>query len=244
VAPVADPLPDSEVERVVVITAHPDDVDFGVAGTVSTWTAAGIEVTYCVCTDGQAGGFDDELHRDRIPDIRRAEQRTAAARAGVDDVRFLGYVDGELQVGTALVRDISRVIRDVRPQRVVTHSPERDWQFLGRSHPDHMAAGEATVRAVYPAARNPYAFPELRAAGLQAWTVHDVWLLGHPTSSHAVDITDTFELKLAAILAHESQHPDPAQIEPRMRGFLGANAVRHALPEGRLAEAFFVVRIL
>lgn len=243
-APVADPLPDSEVERVVVVTAHPDDVDFGVAGTVSTWTAAGIEVTYCICTDGQAGGFDDELHRDRIPDIRRAEQRTAAAEAGVDDVRFLGYVDGELQAAAPMVRDISRVIRDVRPQRVITHSPERDWQYLGRSHPDHLAAGEATVRAVYPAARNPYAFPELRHDGLQAWTVHDLWLLGHPTSSHAVDVTDTFELKLAAILAHESQHPDPALIEPRMRGFLGANAQRHGLPEGRLAEAFFVVRIL
>ncbi len=243
-APVADPLPDSEVERVVVVTAHPDDVDFGVAGTVSTWTSAGIEVTYCICTDGQAGGFDDELHRDRIPDIRRAEQRTAAAEAGVDDVRFLGYVDGELQAAALLVRDISRVIRDVRPQRVITHSPERDWQYLGRSHPDHLAAGEATVRAVYPAARNPYAFPELRHDGLQAWTVHDLWLLGHPTSSHAVDVTDTFELKLAAILAHESQHPDPALIEPRMRGFLGANAQRHGLPEDRLAEAFFVVRIL
>ncbi|MBA2456705.1 MAG: PIG-L family deacetylase [Nocardioidaceae bacterium] len=240
----ADPLPDSEVERVVVVTAHPDDVDFGVAGTVSTWTSAGIEVTYCICTDGQAGGFDDELHRDRIPDIRRAEQRTAAAEAGVDDVRFLGYVDGELQAAALLVRDISRVIRDVRPQRVITHSPERDWQYLGRSHPDHLAAGEATVRAVYPAARNPYAFPELRHDRLQAWTVHDLWLLGHPTSSHAVDVTDTFELKLAAILAHESQHPDPALIEPRMRGFLGANAQRHGLPEGRLAEAFFVVRIL
>jgi len=244
VAPVADPLPDSEVERVVVVTAHPDDVDFGVAGTVSTWTSAGIEVTYCICTDGQAGGFDDELHRDRIPDIRRAEQRTAAAEAGVDDVRFLGYVDGELQAAALLVRDISRVIRDVRPQRVITHSPERDWQYLGRSHPDHLAAGEATVRAVYPAARNPYAFPELRHDGLQAWTVHDLWLLGHPTSSHAVDVTDTFELKLAAILAHESQHPDPALIEPRMRGFLGANAQRHGLPEDQLAEAFFVVRIL
>lgn len=241
----ADPLSDAEVERVLVISAHPDDVDFGAAGTVATWTAAGIDVTYCVCTDGQAGGFDDALDRRDIPAIRRAEQRKAAGEVGVDDVRFLGRVDGELEVDLALVRDISRVIRDVRPQRVLAQSPERDWQFLGRSHPDHLAAGEAVVRAVYPAARNPYAFPELREdEGLQAWTVHDLWLAGHPTSSHAVDVTDVFERKIAAILAHESQHPDPRQLEPRLRQFLAANAQNHGLPEGRLAEAFHVVRIL
>ena len=239
----AEPLPDGDVERVLVVTAHPDDVDFGAAGTVATWTAAGISVTYCICTDGQAGGFDDVLDRSDIPQIRRAEQRAAAAEVGVEDVRFLGHVDGELEVTLDLVREVAGVIRDVRPQRVLAQSPERDWRFLGRSHPDHLAAGEAAVRAVYPAARNPYAFPELRQRGLDAGVVPDRWLSAHPTASHAVEITDVFDRKLAAILAHRSQHPDPAQLEPRMRGFLAANAGAHGLPEGRLAEAFFVVRI-
>lgn len=239
----AEPLSDTEVERVLVVSAHPDDVDFGAAGTVARWTSAGIEVTYCICTDGQAGGFDDALDRADIPQIRRAEQRKAAAEVGVEDVRFLGHVDAELEVSLQLVREITRIIRDVRPQRVLAQSPERDWKFLGRSHPDHLAAGEAVVRAVYPAARNPYAFPELRTEGLHAWTVHDLWLAGHPTASHAVDVSDVFERKIAAILAHESQHLDPAQIEPRLRQFLTANAAAHGLPDGRLAEAFYVVRI-
>jgi len=241
---VAEPLPDAEVQRILVVVAHPDDVDFGAAGTVATWTAAGIKVMYGICTDGQAGGFDDALHRERLPEIRRTEQRAAAAEVGVDDVRFLGHLDGELTVSRRLVREVTALIRDVRPQRVLTQSPERDWQFLGRSHPDHLAAGEAVVQAVYPAARNPYAFPELRQAGLEAWTVHDLWLSGHPTASHAVDITDHFDRKLAAILAHASQHPAPEQIEPRLRDFLAANARNHGLPEGRLAEPFHVVRIM
>jgi len=244
VTPVASPLPDDEVERVLVVVAHPDDVDFGAAGTVATWAAAGIVVTYCICTDGQAGGFEDALDRSDIPQIRRTEQRAAAAEVGVEDVRFLGHVDGELEVSRQLVHEVTAVIRDVRPHRVLTQSPERDWQFLGRSHPDHLAAGEAVVRAVYPAARNPYAFPELRQSGLEAWTVHDLWLAGHPSSSHAVDVTDTFQRKLAAILAHRSQHPDPTSLETRMRQFLAANANAHGLSDGRLAEAFHVVRIL
>lgn len=227
-----------------MVCAHPDDVDFGAAGTVATWTAAGIAVTYCICTDGQAGGFDETLDRVQMPQIRRSEQCKAAGEVGVADVRFLGHVDGELEVSLPLVREIAAVIRDVRPQRVLAQSPDRDWQFLGRSHPDHLAAGEAVVRAVYPAARNPFSFPELFADGLRAWTVHDLWLAGHPTSSHAVDVTDVFERKIAAILAHESQHPDPRQIEPRLRQFLTANARSHGLPEGRLAEAFHVVRIM
>ncbi len=240
----AEPLPDSEVERVVVVTAHPDDVDFGAAGTVATWTSAGLEVTYLVCTDGQAGGFDDDLDRSEIPRIRRAEQEAAAAEVGVRDVRFLGHEDGAVETTPDLVREITRVIRDVAPQRVLGPSPERDWAFLGRSHPDHLAVGEAVVRAVYPVARNPYAFPELRREGLEAWTVHDLWLMGHPSAAHAVNVSDVFERKLAAILSHKSQHPDPDRIEPRMRMFLGANARSNGLPDGRLAESFFVVRIM
>src|SRR6478735_1477890 len=143
-------LDDADIERILVVTAHPDDVDFGAGGTVAGWTQARIEVTYCLCTDGQAGGSDRELPRDEMARIRRVEQTEAARALGVTDLRFLGYMDGELYPTHDLRRDISRVIRQVRPQRVLTQSPERWWDRLGASHPDHRAAGDATVDSIYP----------------------------------------------------------------------------------------------
>ncbi|MBO0693342.1 MAG: PIG-L family deacetylase, partial [Acidimicrobiaceae bacterium] len=151
------------LERVLVVTAHPDDVDFSSGGTVAAWTAAGVSVSYCICTDGEAGGFDLDLPRTEIPRIRRAEQTEAARVLGVSDLHWLGFPDGALEVGLDLRRAVSRVIRRVRPQRVVCESPERSWESVYASHPDHLAAGEATLCAVYPDARNPFAFPELLA---------------------------------------------------------------------------------
>jgi LmbE family N-acetylglucosaminyl deacetylase len=145
------------VERVLAVMAHPDDVDFGAAGTIRAWTDAGIEVTYCLITNGDAGGFDPAVPRSEIPAIRQAEQRAAGAVLGVTDVRFLGYRDGELSVSHELRRDISRVIRQVRPDRMLIQSPERNWRRIQASHPDHLAAGEAAIQAVYPDARNPFA---------------------------------------------------------------------------------------
>jgi LmbE family N-acetylglucosaminyl deacetylase len=237
VAPDVERL-NEDVDRVLVVVAHPDDVDFGVAGTVATWTDAGIDVTYCLCTDGQAGGFDLTIPRFEIAQIRRKEQTNAASVVGVTDVRFLGGMDGDLQVTRELVHDITAVIRDVRPQRVIMPSPERDWSRIGRSHPDHLAAGEAAIRAVYPAARNPFAFPDLLEQGLEPWTVKQTWVTAHREVNHYIDVTDTFDRKLAAILAHVSQHPDPEAIEPRIRGFMSANALAAGWP-GRLAEGFF-----
>ncbi len=232
-------MPDGDVSRVLCVAAHPDDLDFALAGTVATWTDQGIEVTYVICTDGQAGGFDLHTAREQIPGIRRAEQSEAASIVGVEDVRFLGGMDGELAVTPRLVRDITAAIRDVRPQRVVVPSPERDWQRIGRSHPDHLAAGEAAIRAIYPAARNPFSFPALVDQGLEPWTVLETWLVAHPTSPHLVDVTDTFDRKLKAILAHRSQHLEPETIEGRMRDFLSERAQAAGLP-GRLVEPFFV----
>src|SRR5689334_10554350 len=200
-------LSDDEVERILVVTAHPDDVDFGASGTIATWTDKGIEVVYCIITDGDAGGFDPDVPRSEIPGIRRAEQQAAAKQVGVDDVTFLGYPDGRLEVSVDLRRDISRVIRRVRPQRVVTQSPEREYRRIHASHPDHLAAGEATLCAVYPDARNPFAHPELAAEGWEAHSVAEVWLvLGQSLDVH-VDITATFDRKMAALLSHESQMP-------------------------------------
>ena len=192
-SPFAPRRPAEHVERALCVLAHPDDVDFGSAGTVATWTAAGTEVTYCIVTDGDAGGFD-ETPREQMGPLRQAEQRAAAAAVGVEDVRFLGYPDGRLELTLDLRRDISRVIRQVRPQRVLTSSPERFWDRIGASHPDHMTVGESTLRAVYPDARNPFAFPELLAdEGLEAWTVDEVWLTASPRTDHAVDVTDVVD---------------------------------------------------
>ena len=138
-----------EAERVLVVVAHPDDVDFGCAGTVAAWTKEGVEVCYCVVTDGDAGGFDPDVPREEIPDIRRREQRAAAGVVGVQDVTFLGYPDGRLYVTHELRRDLTRVVRRVRPDRVVLQSPERNWQRIYPSHPDHpRGRGGRHVRGV------------------------------------------------------------------------------------------------
>jgi LmbE family N-acetylglucosaminyl deacetylase len=234
-------LEDSQVSRVLVVTAHPDDVDFGAAGTVARWVDAGIAVTYCVITDGDAGGFDPAVPRSEIPGIRRAEQVAAAAAVGVTDVRFLGYRDGELTVTHGLRRDLSRVIREVRPDRMLIQSPERNWSRIAASHPDHMAAGDAAIQAVYPDARNPFAHPSLLDdEGLEAWSVREVWVMAHPQVDHYVDVTDTFDRKVAALRAHESQTAHLEDLEGFVRGWATGVAAQAGLPEGRLAEAFFV----
>src|ERR1035441_8579946 len=151
----ADVLDDAEVARVLSITARPDDVDFGAAGTMARWTEAGIEVIYCVVTDGDAGGFDESFPRDEMPTLRRAEQVAAAKCVGVHDVRFLGYPDGRVQATLDLRRDLARVIRQVRPDRVVCPSPERNYDRIGIGHPDHRAVGAAALDAVY------HGFPRL-----------------------------------------------------------------------------------
>ncbi|MCU4184920.1 PIG-L family deacetylase [Acidiferrimicrobium sp. IK] len=223
--------------RTLVITAHPDDVDFGAGGTIASWTSQGIEVSYCIVTDGDAGGFDPAVPRSEIPAIRHAEQIAAGRQLGVEEVRFLGWQDGRVEPTTALRIDLSRVIRQVRPERIVTHNPERNWDRIGASHPDHLAVGEATVRAVYPDARNPFAYPEL--ADLEAHTVGEVWLMGGPGADTWVDVTDSFERKLAALREHTSQETDRGGgLEARLREWMSATAAQAGYPDGRLAEGF------
>ncbi|NMH94404.1 PIG-L family deacetylase [Pseudonocardia bannensis] len=229
----------------LVVTAHPDDVDFAAAGTVAAWVKSGIQVAYCICTSGDAGGYDDTPRAEMGP-LREAEQRAAAAEVGVEDVRFLGHPDGRLLPDLELRRDISREIRRFRPDRVLTQSPEIWWRRVGASHPDHRATGEAALAAVYPDARNPFAHPELLAdEGLDAWTVHEMWLMGAPDErlNHAVDITDTFDRKVAALQAHISQTAHMGDLEARLRPWHLHWARTFDLPEGRLAEAFQVVSV-
>jgi len=234
-------LKDSEVQRILAVLAHPDDVDFGAGGTIARWTDEGIEVTYCLVTDGDAGGFDRSVARAEIPEIRRTEQRNAAKALGGEDVRFLGYPDGRLELTLDLRRDISRVIRQVRPQRVLTQSPERNWVRMPASHPDHLTTGEAALRAIYPDSRNPFAFPGLLAEeGLEPWEVAEVWVMAHPTPNHHVDVTDTFDRKIAALRAHVSQTAHMDDLEVWLRERLGHIATEAGLPAGHLAEAFAV----
>lgn len=235
------PLPD--VARALAVAAHPDDIDFGAAGTVARWVDEGIEVTLLVVTRGDAGGFD-ETPREQMPLLREAEQRAAAKAVGVEQVEFLdGYRDGVLTPSIELRRDITRVIRRYRPDRILTSSPLRRWERIaGPSHPDHLAVGEATTCAIYPDARNPFAFPELlRDEGLEPWVVREVWYHGGPSPDHVVDITATYPRKLAALAAHASQtsHVD---VETWMRPLLVFTARGAGLPDGALAEAFTVLR--
>lgn len=237
----ADPA--AGLERALLVMAHPDDVDFGSAGTVAAWTAAGVDVTYCVCTSGQAGGRDDTAIEETAR-LRRDEQRAAAEAVGVTDVRFLDGVDGRVQADLELRRSITRVIRSVRPDLVVTHSPEINWSRIAISHPDHRAVGEATLAAVYPDARNRFAHPELAdAEDLAPWAVRWMWMSESPAEriNLAVDVTDHFEEKLAALRAHRSQTAEFDDLDGVLRRHLADNAERHGLRPGRLAEAFHAV---
>ena len=231
------------VERALVVTAHPDDVDFGAAGTVAAWTAAGVAVSYCLVTSGDAGGFDD-TPREEMAGLREAEQTAAAAEVGVDDLTFLHYRDGSVAATTELRRDIARVIRRVRPQRVLTQSPEWFWERIGASHPDHRATGEAALAAVYPDARNPFAHPELLdEEGLEPWTVPRTWLMACPPErvNRVVDVGPTLGAKLAALRAHRSQVAHRDDLEEIVRRSLSANAERFAQNDERLVEVFQVV---
>lgn len=237
------PTPSENVRSALVVAAHPDDIDFGAAGTVASWTAAGIKVTYCVCTSGEASGPVD---RDaaRMGRTREAEQRAAAGRVGVDDVVFLHYPDGSLTASMALRRDITRVIRQVRPDRVVAWSPEINWERVATAHPDHRASGEAAFAAVFPDSRSPHAHRELLDdEGLEPWTVGELWVVDapKPLRNHFVDVTDTFDEKLAALRAHTSQVGDGVELERALRKGFGALAREAGLGEGRYAEDFQVV---
>jgi LmbE family N-acetylglucosaminyl deacetylase len=233
----------NEPDRVLVVVAHPDDMDFACGGTIAAWTAAGVTVGYCVITDGDAGGRDANADRSQVAATRRAEQRAAAAILGVEQVDFLGYPDGRLVSDLGLRRDITRVIRRFRPGRVVLPSPVRDLRNLYAGHPDHVAAGDAGLSAAYPDAGNPQAHPELLTEeGLEPHDVSEVWLmLPTEAAEHFVDITDTFDRKVAALAAHVSQTAHRDGLAERIRAWGVAQGSRAGFAEGRLAEGFLVL---
>ncbi len=178
------------------------------------------------------------MSRPDMATLRRREQTAAAAEVGVTDLTFLGYPDGLVTPSFELRRDLSRVIRQFRPGRVLTSSPERDWRRLGASHPDHLAVGEAATCAVYPDARNPFAHPELLAEGLEPHTVPELWLFAGPRSDVVVDTTAAFDRKVAALLSHRSQIADPDAVTDRVREWGTGTATEAGMDPGAVAETF------
>jgi LmbE family N-acetylglucosaminyl deacetylase len=218
----------------LAVAAHPDDADFGCAGTAHLWSQQGWDFYYLVCTDGSKGTDDASLTADRLVPMRRREQRAAARTLGVKDVLFLdGFVDGELVRNRELLGEIVRVIRTVRPYAVFTHEPQQVFhRFMFVNHSDHRATGLATVDAVYPAARDRWNFPEQIEAGLEPHKVKEIFIWGNDNPDFAVDITDVVETKIQALLRHTSQFGEGNE------EFLKFVRERWKDDQGRYAERF------
>ncbi len=198
------------IDRVLVIVAHPDDIESWCAGTVCRFTDAGKYVAYVLCTSGDKGTSDPTLTPQQVAAIREAEQKEAARILGVESVTFLHWPDSEIEPTLALRRELVRQTRKHRPDLVITHDPVPPY----RLHPDHRAVGRATLDALFPCARDPLTFAEqIRDEGLQAHIVPEVWLFATEVPDIWVNIVETLLRKIAARLAHVSQHTDPQELE-------------------------------
>ena len=235
------PIADEEIKRILVVMAHPDDCDFGAGGSIAKWREDGIQVSYCIITNGDQGGEESDVPVEEMAKVRQREQRAAGAALGVSEITFLNYRDGSLIPTIELRRDIVKAIRIAKPDRMVVQSPERNWERIYSSHPDHLAAGESAIQAIYPDARNPYAFPELKAEGIEPWRVREVFITGSPTPNHFIDITETIDKKIAALKAHVSQTAHNPELESMVRQWGERNAEANGLAAGRVAEIFKVV---
>lgn len=214
------PFLDYTPQTVLVVGAHADDIDVTAGGSVAVWTQAGARVEYLILTDGSKGSADMKMTPPQLTAARQAEQKAAAELLKAQDVHFLDYEDGMLEVTMELKRDIVRVIREVRPDTVVVMDPTLVYaeglNYI--NHPDHRAAGQATLDAVFPLARDHLSFPELLdQARLQPHKVAHVLLTNFAKQNCWVDISETFDLKLAALLKHASQMPDTEQVSTMLR---------------------------
>ena len=205
-------------QNILVILAHPDDPEFFCGATTARWVRAGHHVSYCVITCGDKGTKDMSLTSDELCALRQAEQRAAAKVLGVDQVRFLNYPDGYLVADLTLRKDITRVIRIVRPDVMVTCDPQTLFTAMGGlNHPDHRAAGQAVLDAVFPAARDHLNFIELwKEEKLEPHIVREVWVAGSLQPDVTLDVTDTWETKIQALFEHKSQIGEPEKLAERM----------------------------
>lgn len=229
---VREEMPEEEgPKRALVISAHPDDSEFGAAGTTYLWTQEGWEFYYCIVTDGSKGSEDPAMTPDVLVPLRNKEQRAAAAVSGVKDIDFLNYTDGEVTYRPEIMRDIVRKIRAIRPYAVFTHDPGQIVRNMFVNHPDHRAVGEMTLDAVYPMARNRPSFPELLAEGLEPYSAKEIYLWTASETNFEVDITDVLEKKFEALSKHESQLDDFENMKERLKLFWRNE-------EGRYIERF------
>jgi LmbE family N-acetylglucosaminyl deacetylase len=235
----ADALPSiPEGKVVLVVMAHPDDAEFGSGGTIATWAAAGKEIHYVLCTSGDKGSSDPDMLPRRLAEIRQQEQTNAAHALGAIDVTFLGWEDGVLQNTIGLRRDIVREIRRFKPDAVICQDPTQRWSGIGSlNHPDHRAAGDACLDAVYPSARDPHMFPELLVQGFQPHKVREVFVQSQHHADTWVDIGAQLDRKAAGIRAHVSQVPKPEGITERITNRSAALAQANSLPFAH-AEGF------
>ncbi len=204
------------IQRVMVITAHPDDSEFGAGGTVAKLVREGKQVTYCILTNGDKGSADRNMTPERLVKIREEEQRNAARVLGVETVDLLGFPDGELEDTRESRMAVTAAIRRHRPDLVITQNPHRTRNF-GGSHRDHRIAAGIALDCVYPLARDHMSFPELMAQGLEPHKVKEVHLMWWENPEVLVDISETMDLKIKALACHVSQIKDMAAVEKRVR---------------------------
>jgi len=196
----------------LVIAPHPDDPEFGIAGTVAKWTAEGKTVAYVICTNGNKGSSDPRMTSEKLAEIREEEQKQAAAIVGVKDVVFLGYPDQGLEDTAEIRKELAKQIRYFRPKIVAGPDPYRRYIW----HRDHRICGQLILDAVFPYARDRLAYPDLEEQGYMPHKAKTIYMWGSPDINLRVDISDTFEKKIAALKCHKSQF-DLQEIENRVR---------------------------
>ena len=205
--------PGEKTRRAMVVVAHADDAEWVCSGTVARWCAQGWQVVYLLCTDGSKGSDDPQMTGPQLIKLRQEEQLAAGRVLGLHDVIFLDHEDAMLQPTLELRRDIVRQIRRCRPDIIIAMAPTRQLSgdgYLG--HPDHLAVGEATLSAIYPAARDRLTFPELLAEGLEPHKVEEVWIMESDNADQYVDVTPYMDTAVAALKEHQSQvSPEDAE---------------------------------
>lgn len=233
-------------KRVLLIQAHPDDAEFMCAGTIARWSSEGAEIHYVSLTSGDKGSDDPALNGPELANRREREQRAACDVLGVKSVTFLGYPDAMLVPDLAMRLVLTRIMRQIRPDVLLCQDPTMRWGGQGYiNHPDHIAAGEASLAAVFPSVRDRLTFPELLDEGLEPHKVNEVYIYGTNAADRWIDITESIETKIAALKQHASQLGDwdPAE---SMKQWARETASRHpAKPEGfgEYAEAFKYVKL-
>lgn len=228
---------ETEITCVMIVTAHPDDSEFGVAGTAAKFARQGIDVYHVICTNGNKGTADVDVNTQALAETRQREQRAACQVVGSREVVFLGYEDGELTPSLELRRDITRQIRKYKPDIVICHTPVMALGLpIAPNHPDHLAGGQAAFAAAYPSASSPHLFPELLVdEQLQPHKVKEIWFQATDQPNHWVDITDTVEVKIQALHQHRSQVGPGEWIDGMVREHSRRVGEPHGLPH---AEAF------